>query len=692
MRRGVVGAVAVVGLVAAIGGAWWLRGGFAARPRLVPLERATPAAERRAEPRVDEGPLAADARPLDGAPLEGTPLAAEAAVQRTETRGPRATVVRHGRVVAADSGIELADALIRLPAGAPGGLLRDGLFSLQRGPVLARSDANGRFAADVAADAGADDWIVIAAAGYAPRALAAAELGASAGGAPTFALERPARLRATVVAVDGTPAAGVSVRLVDRFDGARFVVEATTDETGVASLDGVPPECELAVELTEGRALLERESVTMRFASGATLTRRFALRAAAIVSGRVVDQDGLPVAGATVDARALIELADGQAAAEEQMREAESLEGAQRWWSSGVAVDDDGRFLLPIVEPCFVVVGVEPAPLELPNSQRWGQALAVVELPPGRRSATVTLAVERGLAITGRLVGLDDEPVAGTAVATWTFDGNFIEQENRLETGTDGRFAFHGVSRRTVLQLMGRSRDRALISQKPVAVRVADGEVTLRLVPRQRVLVRARDGASRFTLQDARLFAADGREWQPREEREEQLEDGAALECDAVPAGRYDLWVLAVPRWPEGGDAAGAEVPADDGGEEVTAEIPEELDPSAFAVAWTRGVDVAASGTTVVEVELQRAAELELLASEPSAGVVGARVLIDGRLFFKERVDVVPIGSADDLVARRLFLPPGEVVIEWIVAGRKTTEQLTLIAGETRRAAPPPPK
>lgn len=685
MRRGVVGAVAVVGLVAAIGGAWWLRGGLAARPRLVPLERATLPEEPQAEPRVDGAPLAADASLVADAPLD-----AEAAAQRSETRGPRATVVRHGRVVAADSGIELADAVIRLPAGAPGGLLRDGLFSLQRGHALARSDANGRFAASVAADASAEEWIVVAAVGYAPRAVAATELGESAGAAPTFALERPARLRATVVAVDGAPAAGVTVRLLEQRGATRFVVEASSDATGVALLDGVPPERELAVELIEGMALLERESVTMRFAAGAQLTRRFALRANALISGRVLDERGLPVEGAVVDTRALLELEAGRTVAEERLRHEESLEGALRWWRSGVATDRDGRFVLPMVEPCFAVVGVERAPVELPTEARWGPALALAEVAPGRRSATVILPVERGLAITGRLLGPEGEPVAGSVAVDWSLDYGRIEQQYSVESDAEGRFAFHGVSRRMVLQLVGRSRDGALESLRPVAARVADGEVTLRLASRQRLLVRARGKGVRQELLEARLFAADGSEWLPRRRLFEPLESEEALEAAAVPAGRYDLWLLAL-RWPaaEGGAASGAAP------HESRVKSPDEsLDeapPFGTLVAWVRGVEVAGSGTTTVEAELQRAARLELpkVDATNEARLVGVRVLLDGRLFFKGRLDTEDPREPGRPVAETLHLPPGPVTLEWIVDGRKQTEQLTLLAGETHRAAPP---
>lgn len=668
MRRGVVGAVAVVGLVAAIGGAWWLRGGFAARPRLVPLERTPPPAGPRAEPRVDGAPLVADA-PLDA------PLDAETAAQRTETRGPRATVVRHGRVVAADSGIELADALIRLPTGAPGGLLRDGLFSLQRGHELARSDANGRFAASVALD----DWLVVAADGYAPRAVAAMELGESIGGAPTFALERPARLRATVVAVDGAPAAGVTVRLLERRGATRFVVEAISDAAGVALLEAVPPDCELVVELTEGMALLERESVTMRFAAGALQTRRFALRAAVLVSGRVIDQDGFPVEGATIDLVQSLPLAAGAAAVERAVEERAAIYGAPRWFANGISTDADGRFVTSH-PPGFAIFGVEAAVNAQHEEEAYGTCCAAVEVREGARSATLSLLVERGLVVAGRMVGPQGEPVVGTVATSFLAEDGSYQATSQVRTDDDGRFRFPATSRRNALALTGSSRDGALASERPLLVHGGEGEVVVRVGLCQRFVIRAKPGAgTKDRLIEARLFDSDGREWDaPATARWQSLDAGFALQCSPFPAGRWDVLVI--------GHSSG----------QYVAEVGVVID-GRRAVRWVRGVEVASAGTTWLEVELQPAASLEFVPSEAAAGdsirptatTIGARVLVDGRLFFKGRL----FGPHRDVIGGKLgeplLLPPGPVTLEWIVAGRKTTEQLTLIAGETRRAAPP---
>ncbi len=619
--------------------AWWQR----ERPSLEPVVRQAPV--------------------YDAAPDEvATPASSEAA--RTATR---VTTQRYGRVMDAATGIALAEAPIGWPASANGGMLRRDVWSLQRMRVEGRSDDDGRFALAAAED----DWLVIAAEGYAPRAVASQELGRTDVEPLVIQLTRPARLRATVLEADGRPASGVTVRLLERIGAVRFVVEATTDARGEALIADVPTDRELEVELTEGLALLDCDVVTMRFTAGEGIVKRWKLRGGPLVSGRVVDSNGVPVPDTAVDWHRCVPLELGAAAADRAAREAEPIYGAMRWSGARIVTDGDGRFVWPDVASGFAIFAADAEERGAAAGACHGPASGWVEVREGARSAWLELVVERGLEIVGRLVGPDDAPVVGTVGTRFIEKDGTVEWMASVATDKEGRFRFRGATNRTVLTLAGTSLDESLATREPVKARVSSGEVVVRVELQQRVVVQAHDeaGAER-AVREVRFFRPDGSQVPQldRAERFEQRENGLELQRVGFEPGTYDVLVFA--------------------GESE--------------VALVRGFVVQARGTSTIAARVGKAAILEVdpspvadavLDGEENPGVshaVGVRVLAEG-------VCLAKCGSAyadpKKNVIRsevELFVPAGAVTLEWIDNdGRKRTQQLTLVAGERRRVVPP---
>jgi protocatechuate 3,4-dioxygenase beta subunit len=148
-----------------------------------------------------------------------------------------------------------------------------------------------------------------------------------------------------------------------------------------------------------------------------------AVTAGRSISGRVLDETGMPVAGATVAAGSL--LSGGGA---ELYIEHESIA------AKDTRTDADGR---------FVLAGFPPASLTIVAGKPNAGRSASVQLPPGPDSVTLDLVLAATSSLAGK-VTRNGQPLADTMIiaspigAMWS---NFF-----VTTGPDGAFAFDALA------------------------------------------------------------------------------------------------------------------------------------------------------------------------------------------------------------------------------------------------------
>lgn len=159
----------------------------------------------------------------------------------------------------------------------------------------------------------------------------------------------------------------------------------------------------------------------------------------------------------------------------------------QRQWSQrggGVAggplswgeatTDENGEFL---------VEGLEPAVLEVTAvAEGWRSLTVEVTVPRHDQARPVTLPLERGLEIRGRVVDASESPVPGVPVRYWPADGRG-SSGNRFDgmplTGPDGEFVIAGLGSGDH-QLEVRSDQGGRVRR---SVRAGADDVVLRLEP-----------------------------------------------------------------------------------------------------------------------------------------------------------------------------------------------------------------
>ncbi|HEY4575335.1 MAG TPA: carboxypeptidase regulatory-like domain-containing protein, partial [Thermoanaerobaculia bacterium] len=155
---------------------------------------------------------------------------------------------------------------------------------------------------------------------------------------------------------------------------------------------------------------------------------RIVLQAAARVSGRTVDAEGKPVAGASISV---------------SEEEAESLGGQvlQRWTGrvhDGVTDDEGG----------FAFDGVSPGPIavyaQAPHRQR--AELKNLEVKPGQDLAGLEVVLPPGAAVEGRVLSPEGRPVPGAEVSVLEPSQNdFSFSSLRATTDGDGQYRIEGI-------------------------------------------------------------------------------------------------------------------------------------------------------------------------------------------------------------------------------------------------------
>ena len=298
------------------------------------------------------------------------------------------------------SGEPVAGAIVRVGTDTGETVTRpDGGFMRTPAPFDARTDAEGRFVAFGLAS-GDQALEVIAL----PHAVHRSQVLIPAGGAASTVvrLQAAVTVQGTVRDAAGEPVAEVQVRnpaggAFQRCESdaeGRFVVAGLA--AGEISLE--------AFTMDRGKA-----ATTLHGVAGATLRWDPVLSVGVVLTGRVVDQQEQPVAGA------LLQIA---------------CRGKS--WATMAQTDAKGRFRAPNCPP--------GAPIEVIVHARGFQTLHAESVDPqnGEFVARLERAAERTAFLVGRVIDRDGEPVPNVevmAVGEGEFDGG-----GRHTTGADGAF------------------------------------------------------------------------------------------------------------------------------------------------------------------------------------------------------------------------------------------------------------
>lgn len=235
-----------------------------------------------------------------------------------------------------------------------------------------------------------------------------------------------ATLEVTVVsASSGAPISGAAISLVGLDD-----VSARTDRAGVATIHNVPSDDHILVASADGYAQ-ERQFILVPATADSVVRQHIALRPGYAVSGRVVDSQGAPVAGAHViasDVSAVFDFANPK--------------------RDGVTSDEKGAFQLPATaEGSYRLLAVHsdyaPAATEPMTVTSAGLHDVVITMEPGGT-------------IAGRVVDSAGAPVPWAAVAvnadpdaaTLWGDGRSGRSAMADETGA---FRITGLARRALV-------------------------------------------------------------------------------------------------------------------------------------------------------------------------------------------------------------------------------------------------
>ncbi len=251
-----------------------------------------------------------------------------------------------------------------------------------------------------------------------------------------FAPPDDASLDVTVTDEKGAPIAGAAVLVW----GEEYDETGTADAGGRARFTAVPPGAYNVQVSARGFVGDERNGVAV--AEGAAVALTFALPAGVPFSGRVVDEQGAPVAGAYV-----VAVAGGTF---EGYVEAKMRPPYARTWTDG-----DGAFAVGgIPEGAVATLVVRAEDCEEARVAVRAQGGAV-------RPSPLAIVLRSGGRLTGRVVGPDGRPVPGAAVLVVPADHADLRRNPHLSfwssdggsaraivatAGEDGRFALGNLA------------------------------------------------------------------------------------------------------------------------------------------------------------------------------------------------------------------------------------------------------
>jgi protocatechuate 3,4-dioxygenase beta subunit len=264
------------------------------------------------------------------------------------------------------------------------------------------------------------------------RGRASVVLATGASEPVTIALAPTATLTGRVVdAADGRPLAGV--RVVARAPGGEFLARSGAD--GRYSMRGLSPQA-YRVSAEDDRFVAWSRTVTV--AAGQAETQDVPLVRGATLAGRVVDEEGRPIEGATIQVSR-----GGENVFRAFMRNVEG-EGAAR-------TGRDGSFRAPRLAPG------ENQRLDVRHDEYEERSVGGLSLSPGGTRSGVSVVLRRGLAVRGVVKDEEGRPLSGVEVnlsssrnvragrggVQMSFSGP--GSQLRRETGADGRFEFRGL-------------------------------------------------------------------------------------------------------------------------------------------------------------------------------------------------------------------------------------------------------
>ncbi len=266
------------------------------------------------------------------------------------------------------------------------------------------------------------------------RGRASAVLAQAAAAEPvTIALAPTATLAGRVVeAADGKSLAGI--RIVARgLHGGEFLARSGPD--GRYSMRGLSPQA-YSVSAEDERFVPWSRAVTV--AAGQAETQDVPLTRGSTLAGRVMDEEGRPIEGATV-----MVSRGGEDVFRAFIR---SMEG-----EGAVRTGRDGSFRATRLAPG------ESQRLDVRHDDYEERALGGISLPPGGTRSGVSVVLRRGLSVRGVVKDEEGRPLAGAEVnlssARTVRAGrggvqmSFVGPGSQLrrETGADGRFEFRGL-------------------------------------------------------------------------------------------------------------------------------------------------------------------------------------------------------------------------------------------------------
>ncbi len=341
-----------------------------------------------------------------------------------------------GRVRRKEDGRPLAGALV-WPSADPGA------FSI--------TDIEGRYRVPVAK--GSSFLLEANAPGRLPKRIRLEPQRLGAGYAPSFALARTKEIFGRVVDASGAPISGawVSAQPSAREWGSALsrqepVSGATTGPDGGFRLNRLQPGELYSIQATKAGFLPSAGEALVPATAGRPVALSLFLNPARAASGRVLDENGRPIAGAEVRLTAASPPAQAGVPSVHRSRRREPPDAVS---------DPRGRFTVAAIPTLALDVEV----------LRPGHARAMVrnfKVLPGTGPVDLgTIILRQGVAVTGVVIDGQGHPVSGAHVfrieelrAPSELAGSLRDETPEATTGTDGRFSLSDQPRGLPVHLL----------------------------------------------------------------------------------------------------------------------------------------------------------------------------------------------------------------------------------------------
>lgn len=282
------------------------------------------------------------------------------------------------------------------------------------------------------------------------------------------ALQKAAKVEGLVVDENDEPAVGASIEGIWRLPlpggkgDAGGTVRVSADGRGRFELGRVPPGAEVRVSASRGWFYESDVVIIPKAGEGEPITLRLKKKPARAVSGRVLDANGAPVAGALVRIRL------------------RTVSGPLIWGpyvfppgeGEEIRTDADGRFQIPDRIPADMSHRIEA------SAEGWGPGVSPWLAPTdfGTPDARLRRLTTGDRELIGRVVDSFGAPIAGVRVFQASGDPDWKQGE----TDAEGRFALANFPSAPGLVLA--SKD----DYRPLVRRVERGERSIELVLRTR--------------------------------------------------------------------------------------------------------------------------------------------------------------------------------------------------------------